>query len=124
MKSLYVTFIGFLSVLFVSIQYELFIVYSLIVAYTISGIWARSVTGDKSIISFKHWIAKLILYPMAVAVAKAVEGDSPVPYEDVVTGVISAYELYRFSSNISKILGYDFLAMVKDEISKRLGGKK
>ena len=112
---------AFLLIFIADIQSALLAIGFLIVADTITGIWA-SVKLNDYITSRKggRIISKFLLYPLAIIVAKVAEAYlSPgIPWVEVTSGIIAIVEIKSIFENISLILGFDLWKRVKETIWK------
>lgn len=127
MKSLWAAIVGFSSVLLASVQNELMAILFLILVDTATGIWAAVKQDRKSFNSKKlrKVVSKIIVYVTAILVVKVTEDylSGTIPWEEVVTGVLSAIEVTSILENMSKILGYDLVGKVRDKINEKLKSK-
>jgi hypothetical protein len=90
---------------------------------TFLGVWASwKKNGRKSITSrrFGRIITKIILYPLAVIIAKiSQEYLAPlIPWVEVTTGIIATIEIKSIFEKMSILLGYDLWDRVKKAIWK------
>ena len=103
------------------IKSALFAIGFLIIADTVTGIWA-SVNTNNYITSRKggRIISKFLLYPLSIIVAKVAESYlSPgIPWVEVTSGIIAIVEIKSIFENISLILGFDLWKRVKETIWK------
>ena len=86
---------------------------------TFTGIWAAISRGDK-ITSRKlgRVISKLILYPLALIVAAWCEKLQPsVPFVESATTLLIVVEGKSMIENLTDILGYNFLRIIKSIIT-------
>lgn len=114
---------AFLAVFFAEIQVAIFAVGFLILSDTFTGIWSSwKIDGRKSVTSRKmgRVITKLILYPLAIIVAKVAEEylAPVVPWVEVTIGILAVVEVKSIFENISKVLGFDLWDRVKKAIWK------
>ena len=112
---------AFLAVFFIDIQSALLAIGFLIMADTFTGIW-RTVRKKQSLTSRKagRIVSKLLLYPLAIIVAKVAEEylSQNIPWVEVTSGIIAVVEIKSIFENISIILGFDLWQRVKDAIWK------
>jgi len=118
--------LAFITIFFSELQSALIAVGFLIMMDTFTGIWGSWKTkGRKSIHSSKigRIISKLILYQLAIIVAKVAETYlSPViPWVDVTAGILAIIEVKSIFENISIILGFDLWDRVRKSIWKDKG---
>lgn len=127
MKTAWAAIVGFAATLFASVQNELFAILFLILIDTATGVWAAVKQDRKSFSSKKlrKVVSKIIVYVLAILVVKVTENylSSTIPWEDVVTGVLSAIEVTSILENMSKILGYDLIGKVREKINEKLKSK-
>jgi phage-related holin len=114
---------AFLAIFFAEIQGALLAIGFLIMSDTITGVWASwKVNGRKSVTSRKmgRVVTKLILYPLAIIVAKVAEEYlSPlIPWTEVTMGILAVVEVKSVFENISGILGFDLWDRIKKAIWK------
>lgn len=112
---------AFLCMFFADLKSALLTVGFLIMADTFTGIWAAwKRNGRKSITSRKagRILSKLILYPLAIIVAKAAQDylAPAIPWTDVTAGIIAVVEVKSIFENISLVLGFDLWEKVKKRI--------
>lgn len=102
----------------------------LIIADTITGMWAAKKRGEE-LTSRKggRIFAKILIYPLVVIVAKAAETylTPAIPWMSVTSGIIAVVEVKSIFENASDILGYDLWdrirkGMWKDRLD--IGDKK
>jgi hypothetical protein len=112
---------AFLLLFIADLKAALFAIGFLIVADTITGIWA-SIKLNEYITSRKggRIISKFLLYPLSIIVAKVAENYlSPgIPWVEVTSGIIAVVEIKSIFENISLILGFDLWQRVKETIWK------
>lgn len=118
-----VNIIAFLVVFFNTIQDSLFAIGFLILIDTFVGIWASwKVHGIKHVTSRRagRIITKLILYPLAVIVAKVAEQylAPDLPWIKVTTGIIATVEVKSIYEKISILLGFDLWTKLKKALWK------
>tara|TARA_R100001015_G_C4474353_1_gene56941 strand:+ start:159 stop:575 length:417 start_codon:yes stop_codon:yes gene_type:complete len=93
----------------------------LVFADTVTGIWA-SLKNNQYLTSRRagRIISKLVLYPLAIVVAKVAEVylTPAIPWIQVTSGIIAIVEVKSIFENISLILGFDLWARIKDAIWK------
>jgi len=114
---------AFLCIFFASIQGALLAVGFLILMDTFTGIWsAIRIDGLKSITSRKagRIIVKLVLYPLAIIVAKVAQDHlaPSIPWVDVTAGILAMIEVKSIFENMGGILGFDLWTRVKKAIWK------
>jgi phage-related holin len=115
--------VAFLVIFFADLQSALFALGFLIMADTFTGIWAAwKRKGRKSVTSRKlgRIIAKFILYPLALIVAKVAEEylSPAIPWTDVTAGILAIVEVKSIFENISIVLGFDLWEKLKKQIWK------
>lgn len=115
--------LAFIAVFFTSIYASLLAIGFLIMMDTFTGVWASwKKYGRKSITSRKagRIITKLILYPLAIIVAKVSQDHlaPAIPWVDVTTGILATVEVKSIFENISLILGFDLWDRLKKAIWK------
>lgn len=127
MREKYLTLVAeataFLCIFFASIQGALLAVGFLILMDTFTGIWAAIRKGGISAITSRkagRIIAKLILYPLAIIVAKVAQDHlaPAIPWVDVTTGILAMIEVKSVFENMGGILGFDLWVRVKKAIWK------
>jgi len=111
----------FLTVFFTNIQESLFALGFLIMIDTFTGVWASiKKNGIKSITSRRagRIIAKVILYPLAIIVAKVAENflAPDIPWIKVTTGILATVEVKSIFEKISIILGFNLWDRLKKAI--------
>jgi hypothetical protein len=114
---------AFLVIFFAEIQAALFAIGFLILSDTFTGIWAAWKNEGKSSVTSRKMgrvITKLILYPLAIIIAKVAEQYlAPViPWVEVTLGILAIVEVKSNFENISKILGFNLWDRVKKAIWK------
>lgn len=114
---------AFLAIFFAEIQAAIFAIGFLIVSDTFTGIWAAwKKDGRHAVTSRKmgRVITKIILYPLAIIVAKVAEEylAPRVPWVEVTLGILAVVEVKSVFENISKVLGFDLWSRVKKVIWK------
>lgn len=115
--------IAFLVIFFASIQAALLAVGFLIMVDTFTGIWASwKKHGVEHITSRRagRIVTKLILYPLAIIVAKVAETylAPDIPWLKVTTGIVASVEVKSIYEKISSILGFDLWDRVRKVIWK------
>lgn len=115
--------LAFLAIFFAAIQGALLAIGFLIMADTFTGIWATlKKDGVKSVTSRKagRILTKLILYPLAIIVAKVAEDHlaPSIPWVEVTAGILAAVEVKSIFENISIVLGFDLWDRIKKVIWK------
>ena len=115
--------LAFLAVFFTSINDALMAIGFLILADTFTGIWASVKNGGLSSLTSRkagRIITKLILYPLAIIVAKVAETylAPDLPIIKVTTGIIATVEVKSIYEKISLLLGFDLWHKVKAAIWK------
>jgi len=115
--------LGFLVVFFLDIHAALIAVGFLVMADTFTGIWASwKKHGRKHITSRRlgRVITKLLLYPLALIVAKVAENylAPAIPWTEVTAGILAAVEVKSIFEKISIILGFDLWDRLKKAIWK------
>lgn len=123
LNSILIEISAFMVIFFSDIKAALLAVGFLVMSDTFTGIWASyNANGIKSITSRKagRIIAKLILYPVAIIVAKVAEEylTPSIPFVDVTAGIIATIEFKSIMENISLILGYDLWQRIKKQMWK------
>ena len=127
MKSLaweYLAVVGsFLGVFFTDLKPVLWSIGFLIMTDTALAIWASWKThGRKSITSRKagRIITKIILYPLAIIVAKVSEQylAPEIPWTKVTSGIITTVEVKSIFEKMNMLLGYDLWDRIKKTIWK------
>lgn len=118
-----VEILAFLAIFFADLYPSLLAIGFLIIADTFTGIWgAWKEGGRKAVTSRKagRIVAKFILYPLALIVAKAAQQylSPAIPWVDVTAGIIAVVEVKSIFENISIILGFDLWTRVKKAIWK------
>jgi len=113
--------LGFLGVFFFDITGALVAVGFLVMADTFTGVWAAF--KRKEIISSRRLggiIPKLILYPLAIIIAKVARDylSEDIPWVYVTTGIIAAVEVRSNFENIGDILGFNLWNRIKKIIWK------
>ena len=116
--------LAFLAIFFAAIQGALLAIGFLIMADTFTGIWATlKKDGVKSVTSRKagRILTKLILYPLAIIVAKVAEDHlaPSIPWVEVTAGILAAVEVKSIFENISIVLGFDLWDRIKKATSDR-----
>ena len=122
---------AFLCLFFAELQSALLAVGFLIMADTFTGIFFAFQEGIDKHGFWKAWknvesrkagriIIKLILYPLALIVAKVAEMYllPEIPWIRVTSGILAMIEIRSIFENIGKILGYDLWDRVKKAIWK------
>lgn len=110
-----------MAVFFADIQSAMWSIGFLIIIDTFLALWAVARhKGTKEITSRKmgRIITKIILYPLAIIVAKvAQEYLAPtIPWIDVTAGIVATVEVKSIFEKISLLLGFDLWARVKKAI--------
>lgn len=113
--------IAFMIFFFQDIVSSLMAIGFLVMADSFTGIWAaHNVGGWRSVTSRKmgRIVAKLILYPLSIIVAKVAEVYlSPViPWTDVTMGILAIIEVKSIFENIGIILGFDLWQKIKEKM--------
>jgi len=114
---------AFLAIFFIDIYPSLLAIGFLILTDTFTGMWgAWKRGGRKAITSRKagRIVAKFILYPLSLIVAKAAQQylSPAIPWLDVTAGIIAVVEVKSIFENISIILGFDLWSRVKKVLWK------
>lgn len=114
---------GFLAAFFSELQSFLWAIGFLIMTDTFLAIWASwKHHGVKSITSRKagRIITKLILYPLAIIVAKVSEDflAPDIPWLKVTTGIVATVEIKSIFEKMNLLLGYDLWYRIKKAIWK------
>jgi len=114
---------AFLAIFFATVQDALLAIGFLIMVDTFTGIWGAFKTGGtKAITSRKagRIISKLILYPLAIIVAKVAQDflAPAIPWVDVTAGILAMVEVKSIFENMSLILGFDLWTRIKKQIWK------
>lgn len=120
---IYTSVLAFLIVFFTSLEESLFAVGFLIMVDTGVAIWASwKHHGVASITSRKagRIITKIILYPLAIIVAKVAETYlvPEIPFIKVTTGIVATVEVKSIYEKISLLLGFDLWQKMKKTIWK------
>jgi len=110
--------LAFLTLFFAEIQSAMFAIGFLIMVDTFTGVWASwKKHGRKHITSRRagRIITKLVLYPLAIIVAKVAEDHlAPlVPMTEVAMGILASVEVKSIMEKISSILGFDLWDKMK-----------
>jgi phage-related holin len=94
-----------------------------LVTDTITGIWAAKSRGERIHSSkMKRVLSKLLLYPAVIIIASWAEKILPaIPFIDGAAVILISVEGKSILENVSDILGYNILKLVKAYISD--GGK-
>jgi len=131
MKSPVIYYIlSFLGAFFLDIRSTLIAIGFLILVDTFTGVWAAWKSGAKKEGNFwggwKHVtsrkagriVAKMILYPLAVIVAKVGEDFfmEAIPWIDVTAGILAVVEIKSVFENIGEILGFNLWQRIKEKI--------
>jgi phage-related holin len=116
---------AFLAIFFSDILGALVAIGFLIMSDTFTGIWAAwKEGGRKSVTSGKlgRILSKIILYPLAIIVAKVAEDylAAEIPWVRVTMGILAIVEVKSIFENISKVLGYDLWSKIKDQLSRSI----
>jgi hypothetical protein len=120
----YIIAIGsFLAVFFTDLQPVLWAIGFLIMTDTGLAIWASwKANGRKSITSRKagRIITKLILYPLAIIVAKVSEQylAPEIPWVKVTSGIVTTVEVKSIFEKMNLLLGFDLWDRIKKAIWK------
>jgi len=130
-QSVILYIITFLSAFFSDIATTLGAIGFLILADTFTGVWAGWKEGARIEGSiWQGWrkhvtsrrgsriLIKLILYPLAIIVAKVGEDYfmSHVPWIDVTAGILAGLEIKSVFENIGDILGYNLWKRIAEKI--------
>jgi phage-related holin len=103
------------------IKASIFAIFFLVLSDTATGIWAALKVKDK-ITSRKagRIISKLLVYPLAIIVAKVTQVylTPEIPWVHVTAGIIAIVEIKSVFENMSIILGYDLWLRIKEVIWK------
>lgn len=127
MKSLateYTLAVGvFLAAFFSELQPALSSIGFLIITDTGLAIWGSwKINGRQSITSRKagRIITKVILYPLAIIVAKVAEDylAPDIPWLKVTTGIVATVEVKSIFENMNILLGFDLWDRIKKAIWK------
>ena len=123
MKDIYTSILAFLVVFFSSLQESLCAIGFLIMVDTGVAIWASWKNhGVASITSRKagRIITKMILYPLAIIVAKVAEQYlvPEIPFIKVTTGIVATVEVKSIYEKISLLLGFDLWQRIKKVLWK------
>ena len=110
--------ISFLCIFFANLQAAILSVGFLIMIDTFLAIWAvwrHHGVGEVTSRKMGRIITKIILYPLALIVAKvAQEYLAPaIPWIEVTAGIIATVEVKSIFEKISLLLGFDLWARVK-----------
>lgn len=81
---------------------------------SIWGGWRKHVTSRKG----SRIIIKIILYPLAIIVAKVGEDYfmANIPWIDVTAGILAGIEIKSIFENIGNILGYDIWKRIAEKV--------
>jgi hypothetical protein len=114
---------AFLVAFFAELQPVLWAIGFLIMTDTTLAIWASwKHKGIKSITSRKmgRIITKLILYPLAIIVAKVAEEflAPDIPWLKVTTGIVATVEIKSIFEKMNLLLGFDLWQRIKKAIWK------
>lgn len=122
---------AFLCMFFADLKGALFAVGFLIMADTFTGILNAFIKGIPKYGVLLAWmniesrkmgriIVKLILYPLALVVAKVAEDYllPEIPWIRVTSGILAVIEVRSIFENMGKILGYDLWDRIKKAIWK------
>lgn len=120
---------AFLGAFFSEIQQTLWAIGFLIMTDTGLAIWASWKNyGRKSITSRKagRIITKLILYPLAIIVAKVSEQylAPDIPWVKVTSGIIATVEVKSIFEKMNLLLGFDLWDRIKKAIWKEKEGSQ
>jgi hypothetical protein len=127
MKSLFTEYIiaigSFLAVFFANIEPVLWSIGFLIMTDTGLAVWATwKYNGRASVTSRKlgRIITKLVLYPLAIIVAKVAEQylAPDIPWQKVTTGIVATVEVKSIFENMNILLGFDLWDRIKKAIWK------
>lgn len=93
----------------------------LVLADSFTGIWAAWKNGGWYAVTSRKMgriVAKLILYPLAIIVAKVAQTYlSPIiPWVDVTMGILAVIEVKSIFENIGIILGFDLWRRIKERM--------
>ncbi len=114
---------AFLAAFFADLQPALWSIGFLIMTDTGLAVWATwKYNGRKSITSRKlgRIITKLVLYPLAIIVAKVAEDylAPDIPWLKVTTGIVATVEVKSIFENMNMLLGFDLWDRIKKAIWK------
>lgn len=114
---------GFLAAFISDLQAFLWSIGFLVMTDTFLAIWASwKHYGVKSITSRKagRIITKIILYPLAIIVAKVAEDflAPDIPWLKVTTGIVATVEIKSIFEKMNLLLGYDLWSRIKKAIWK------
>lgn len=120
--------VAFLAVFFAELQSAMLAVGFLIIADTFTGIWGAYREGGIHAITSRKLgriITKLILYPLALIVAKVAQQylAPAIPWTDVTAGIIAVVEVKSIFENMGALLGFNLWDRVKKAIWKDKPGK-
>ena len=115
--------LAFIAIFFAALQGALLALGFLIMIDTFTGIWASvKSNGVKSVTSRKagRIVTKLVLYPLAIVVAKVAEDYlvSSIPIVEVTTGILAVVEVKSIFENMGSILGFDLWQRIKKVLWK------
>lgn len=115
--------LAFLVIFFTEIQSALIAIAFLIFVDTFTGIWSAYKKGGRKTITSRKLgriITKVILYPLALIVAKVSEQylAPAIPWADVTAGILAVVEVKSIFENMSVLLGFDLWDRVKKAIWK------
>jgi hypothetical protein len=114
---------AFLASFFAELQPILWAIGFLIMTDTGLAVWSTlKYNGRKSVTSrkFGRIITKLILYPLAIIVAKVAEEylAPDIPWLKVTTGIVATIEVKSIFENMNKLLGFDIWDRIKKAMWK------
>ena len=114
---------AFLVIFFADIQAAMWAIGFLIMVDTFTGIWASWKKHGREYITSRRAgriITKLVLYPLAIIVAKVAETYlAPlIPMTEVVMGILASVEIKSIFEKISSILGFDLWHRLKETLWK------
>lgn len=115
--------LAFIAIFLTDLEAALWALGFLIFTDTVLGIWAAYKKGGwKAITSRKlgRIITKLVLYPLAIIVAKVAEQylAPSIPWIDITAGIVAIVEVKSIFEKIGMLLGFDLWAKVKKAIWK------
>lgn len=115
--------VAFLTIFFADIQSALIAIGFLIFADTFTGMWSAVRKGGRMAITSRKMgriVTKLILYPLALIVAKVSEQylAPSIPWTDVTAGILAVVEVKSIFENMSSLLGFDLWDRIKNQLWK------
>lgn len=113
----------FLAIFFSELAPALAAVGFLIIADTMTGIWGAVNKGGWGAVTSRkagRIVAKLIIYPLCIIVAKVSENylTPSIPWTDVTLGILATVEIKSIFENASIILGFNLWERIKKVLWK------